>query len=207
MVKEQFNEFFSEYLTHHRDWSRTQWREFTNRFMLNGFIHLNETKNILRTQEGYKEYFDEIFLNADKIVEMQTLTEEELLQSSRLNIHLSEKGKSNRRQLFDFLFAIIAGIVSYFYFDWKWLLIIVSIYAFIKASVVFSILEKTDAMHRMSQQELTELQQLDTENRKKTIEGHRKGYAISQGCFQFILSMIILSGFALIARFLTSSIF
>lgn len=207
MVKEKFDEFFKEYLTYHRNWNIVQWREFTNRFMLNGFIHFDETKKISRTQDGYKELFAAIFLNADKIKELQDLKESELLQTSRLNIHLSEKIKSQKRQLLDFLFAVTTGVVSFFYLDWKWLFIIIGLYAFIKASFVFSILEKTDARSRMSQQELAELEQLNLTARKKTIEGYSKGYAVSQGCFQFILSILILGGFASIARLLTGLIF
>ena len=207
MAKDKFDTFFEEYLDYHRCWNIVEWREFANRFMLSGFIHINETKEITKTKEGYKLFFESIFLNIDKIKKLQSITEEELLQTSRINIHLSESIKSKRRQLLEFIFAISAGIISYFYLNWKWLFVIVGTYAFIKASFLFSILGRLDARNLMSKQELAKVERQDTIARQKTIDGYKGGYAISQGCFQFILSLLILGGFATLARLLTSLIF
>ncbi len=207
MVKDEFWKFFMEY-AHNYLWDINQWKDFETRFMISGFLHFNDTKKITRTKEGYKAFFDTIFLDLDKIKELESITKEELSNNKRLNIHLSEAKKSKKRQLLDFLFAITTGIVTYFYLDWKWVFIFVGIYAYLKASFVYSILEKTGNVRtQMSEAELAEVEKLDPLTRKKRIEAYNRGYVVSQGCLQFILSLAILGGFASLARNLTSLIF
>lgn len=207
MVKEKFDEFFMEY-TRNYLWDINRWKDFATRFMFSGFLHFNDTKKITRTKEGYKAFFDTIFFDLEKIKELESIPQEDLIYNIRLNIHLYEAAKSKRRQVLDFLFAITTGIITYFYVDWKWVFIIVGIYAFLKASFVYSILEKTgNVRNQMSEAELAEVEKLDPLTRQRRIEAGNRGYAVSQGCLQFILSLVILGGFASLTRFLTGLIF
>lgn len=207
MVKEKFDEFFMEY-AHNYLWDINRWKDFEARFMFSGFLHFNDIKKITRTKEGYKAFFDTIFFDLEKIKELESIPQEDLIYNIRLNIHLSEAVKSKRRQVLDFLFAITTGIVTYFYLDWKWVFIIVGVYAFLKASFVYSIVEKTGSPPtEMSETEREDFEKLTLQQRQKIIEAGNRGYATSKGCMQFVLSLIILGAFASLARFLTSLLF
>lgn len=113
--------------------------------------------------------------------------------------------ESNVRKTLDLVIAIIVGVLTELLLGWKWLLIIVGIYAFLKANVVYNKLRRLPPESYMSEKQL--LDTLNAENsviRENKRKGYREGYTTMMWVYQLFITFAIVGGLSSIIKLLLS---
>ena len=99
---------------------------------------------------------------------------------------------SKIRKSLDLVIAILIGVLTSIYWDWKWLLIIVGIYSFLKANYLISILRKTSSALIMSEPTHNDIYSIQNKiNQENRIKGYEVGYLVSQWFIQLFLTFAI----------------
>ncbi|MFN4892471.1 MAG: hypothetical protein ACK5G0_01745 [Bacteroidota bacterium] len=195
MVKEKFQEYFREYREHCRIWDTDKWKDFEKRFTLEGFISYYETKKIKRTKEGYKKFFEAIFLDANRLLELINLKEEDLIEQSRINIEKYESEKLKKEGVFEVLFSILVGVICHFYLNWNWLFIIIGIYSFFKASIEVSNIKRN--MTFENENILKQHPEI-----KKRLKETQYQLIAGKGCYLIVMRVLSLGSFAALSKFI-----
>lgn len=109
--------------------------------------------------------------------------------------------ESNVRKTLDLVIAILVGVLTELFWGWKWLLIIVGIYAFLKANVLYNKLRKTPPEYYMSEKELVNIYStVDPVVREQQLKGYRDGYTTMQWVIQLLLTFAIVGGLSSVIK-------
>ncbi len=113
--------------------------------------------------------------------------------------------ESNVRKTFDIVIALLVGVLTELFWGWKWLLIIVGIYAFLKANVLYNKLRNLPSESYMSENQL--LDTLNTENsaiRENKLKGYKDGYTTMMWFSHLFITFAIVGGLSSIIKLLLS---
>ncbi len=109
------------------------------------------------------------------------------------------KRDSNNRILFRVIFGLSVGVLTALFLNWRWFFGLIAGYSIIEASILFSIVKRTQLLKA----ELENQNKVLTPEERGEIIGHSHGYAISFSMVQFFLSFLIISILGALAKWVT----
>lgn len=111
--------------------------------------------------------------------------------------------ESNVRKTLDLVIALLVGVLTELFWGWKWLLIIVGLYAFLKANVLYNKLRSLPPESYTSEKQLIDT--LNAENsviRESKRKGYREGYTTMMWVYQLFITFAIVGGLSSIIKLL-----
>lgn len=111
--------------------------------------------------------------------------------------------ESNVRKTLDLVIAVLVGVLSELFWDWKWLLIIIGVYSLLKANVLYNKLRKIPPEQYMSEEDFKYFYSMDDFiERRKQLHGYRAGYTRIQCIIQLLLTFTIVGGISSMIKLL-----